>query len=737
MNAKQAEQSSVKVAVRVRPFNHREKKRNSECIVKMYENSTFVTHPDTLHLERKKQHVSQFTYDYSFWSHDPSDENFVDQEDMFKSMGTYILDNVYKGYNCSLLAYGQTGCFSPGTEVLLYEGGTKKVEDVQLGDVLVGDDNTPRTVQRLFSGTDLMYDVVLEDGHIYRVNQEHKLVLFPCDHPKVKEKCTSYMDCFGPTATENQSSMSKMTKNFVEIEVRDYVAKSDEWKRHHKWMRTSANWKEDWLDSLIHRLNFEVREVGYGPYYGFSVDGNHRFLGKDFSILRNSGKSFSMMGGTGDRTKGLIPRICEALFKKIESEPNPHITYNVEISYLEIYAEQIRDLIDPKNTPRGGLRVREHPETGPYVENLTEVAVEDYYTVRQFMMYGNKNRATASTKMNDQSSRSHSVFTVNFTTVYDTPGRDEVSMVKKRHATTSKIQLVDLAGSERVKDSGVEGVHLKEATNINQSLTTLGRVISTLAKTSSQKKRSSTSANTFVPFRDSVLTWLLKDSLGGNSKTFMICAISPANINYEETLNTLQYASNAKEIVNQVSINANLNEEVVKALQQEICDLKSKLQFLHGTTEITKEIRENMLEYKERIDQSEALLKRMEETWENKICESRAVRSKTIEECKMHRKSIQKSLQMPFIVNMDPDATVMTELIVHFPPGLTKGENISETFATDVLFEDGIVYLIPRRDDWVHVNDMLVEEKHPLDPGDRITTEEGDIYKFRYPQHTF
>lgn len=544
MDAKQAENSNIKVAVRVRPFNTREEKRNSDCVVRMYKNSTMLIHPDTLHLPREKQCINQFTFDYSFWSHDDKDENFVNQKDIFEDMGQWILSNVYKGYNCSLLAYGQTG----------------------------------------------------------------------------------------------------------------------------------------------------------------------------------SGKSFSVMGGTNNKTKGLIPRICEAIFQKIESETNPLITYEVEISYIEIYAEQIRDLINPQKTPPGGLKVREHPKTGPYIEGLTEVAVDKYYIVKQFMLYGNKHRTTASTKMNDKSSRSHAVFTINFKTKYSGGdlGRDS--------ETSSKIQLVDLAGSERVKDSQVTGIHLKEAAQINKSLTTLGRVISSLAQKSTKKD------STFVPFRDSVLTWLLKDSLGGNSKTVMIAAISPASINYEESLNTLQYANSAKKIVNTVSINADINDQVIKCLKLEIKELEYKLQSLKKTSEFTKELMYNITECKIKIEQSDYILSNMEKTWEEKINKSSIMNSKITENYKRHKTTLERKLSVPMIINMNLDLSFEDEPLVNIDKSKIESKEISKTIFANILFNDTGVWIKPLKQNWVHINDLVIDEETELEHGDIITTEEGDRFRFRIPK---
>lgn len=229
----------------------------------------------------------------------------------------------------------------------------------------------------------------------------------------------------------------------------------------------------------------------------------------------------------------MIPRLCDAIFKRIseESENEPTV-FKVEVSYMEIYNEKVRDLLVPKKT---SLKVRERSILGPYVEGLSFQAVKSAEDVAASITAGNKSRTVAATNMNSESSRSHAVFTIVMTqTVTDVASGVTGEKV-------SRISLVDLAGSERVVKTGAVGERLKEGTNINKSLTTLGLVISKLADRSGSGTGAKDS-KAFIPYRDSVLTWLLKDSLGGNSRTIMVATISPSPDNYEETLSTLRYA---------------------------------------------------------------------------------------------------------------------------------------------------------------------------------------------------
>ncbi|RXN10568.1 kinesin KIF16B isoform X5 [Labeo rohita] len=279
-----------------------------------------------------------------------------------------------------------------------------------------------------------------------------------------------------------------------------------------------------------------------------------------------SGKSYTMMGNPDDY--GLIPRICEGLFHHISGVlQKDKASFHMEVSYFEIYNERVRDLLPSTETQGCELRVREHPKDGPYVEALSRHHVQSYTEVGQLMQEGNRRRATASTGMNHVSSRSHAIFTIHFIkAMFDADLPSE---------TVSKVHLVDLAGSERANATQATGIRLKEGANINKSLVTLGIVISALADLSvggGLKKKQN-----FVPYRDSVLTWLLKDSLGGNSKTIMIATISPADVNYSETLNTLRYASRAKNILNKPTVNEDSSVKIIRELRAEIARLKALL----------------------------------------------------------------------------------------------------------------------------------------------------------------
>lgn len=282
-----------------------------------------------------------------------------------------------------------------------------------------------------------------------------------------------------------------------------------------------------------------------------------------------SGKTWSMQGGDGDQA-GIIPRMNQQLFLKVEEEKSKHetILFLITVSYFEIYNEVLFDLLDSadrkkKNvTAKGGLEIKEHPVLGVYVKGLQEIVVDSASKLQLIIDQGMKNRTVASTQMNADSSRSHSVFIIN---LHQKDIEDETKSI------FAKINLVDLAGSERVKSTGATGSILKEGANINKSLSALGNVINALVEASKGGKN----ASTFIPYRNSKLTRVLQESLGGNSITAMLAAMSPAASNFEETLSTLKYANRAKAIKVKAVKNEQSNQ--ISKLNDEIRALKEKL----------------------------------------------------------------------------------------------------------------------------------------------------------------
>ena len=260
------------------------------------------------------------------------------------------------------------------------------------------------------------------------------------------------------------------------------------------------------------------------------------------------------------------PRATREIFRRISENKDPELTYSVEVSMLEVYMEKIHDLFDPKNGGKNGLKLRENPNIGVYVQGLEARLVKSYDEITNWMEIGISNRTKASTQMNADSSRAHTLLEVTVKQTRCKKGE------KKGQVKKSKINLVDLAGSERLNKTGASGKTMKEGQKINLSLTTLGRVITQLAINSDETKKASP-----VPYRESKLTYLLKNSLGGNSKTIMIAAIAPSNVNYDETLGTLRYASRAKKIKNKAVVNEDSTTKLVNNLKAEIDALKAQL----------------------------------------------------------------------------------------------------------------------------------------------------------------
>lgn len=267
---------------------------------------------------------------------------------------------------------------------------------------------------------------------------------------------------------------------------------------------------------------------------------------------------------------------CAEIFRRIElakEAKGDEIQFGVTISMLEIYNEQVQDLfVKPKKRPKGGLKIRETKKDGIYVEDLTTIPVSSYDDIADQIDLGTSNRTIGATNMNASSSRAHTVTTVTFT-------QTEFMAGKPIGKKMSNINLVDLAGSERARTTGADADQLKEGSNINKSLSFLGKVISILADKASGKK---SAENTVVPYRESKLTRILQNALSGNSKTAMIAAISPADVNYEESYSTLLYANQVKSIKTNAIKNVSAKDKLIKELKEENERLKQMMEKKQG-----------------------------------------------------------------------------------------------------------------------------------------------------------
>ncbi|XP_035920104.1 kinesin-like protein KIF1A isoform X18 [Lynx canadensis] len=515
----------------------------------------------------------------------------------------------------------------------------------------------------------------------------------------------------------------------------------------------------------------------------------HAFEGYNVCIFAygqtGAGKSYTMMGKQEKDQQGIIPQLCEDLFSRINDTTNDNMSYSVEVSYMEIYCERVRDLLNPKN--KGNLRVREHPLMGPYVEDLSKLAVTSYNDIQDLMDSGNKARTVAATNMNETSSRSHAVFNIIFT--------------QKRHdaetnITTekvSKISLVDLAGSERADSTGAKGTRLKEGANINKSLTTLGKVISALAEMDSGPNKNKKKKKTdFIPYRDSVLTWLLRENLGGNSRTAMVAALSPADINYDETLSTLRYADRAKQIRCNAVINEDPNNKLIRELKDEVTRLRDLLyaQGLGDITDMTNtlvgmspssslsalssraasvsSLHERMLfapgseEAIERLKETEKIIAELNETWEEKLRRTEAIR--------MEREALLAEMgvamredggtlgvfspkKTPHLVNLNEDPLMSECLLYYIKDGITRVGREDAERRQDIVLSghfikeehcvfrsdsrggsEAVVTLEPCEGADTYVNGKKVTEPSILRSGNRIIMGKSHVFRFNHPE---
>lgn len=441
-----------------------------------------------------------------------------------------------------------------------------------------------------------------------------------------------------------------------------------------------------------------------------------------------SGKTFTMMGDCNDpEMQGLVPRICKSLFSRMKVGQEEGTGYKTQVSYLEIYNERVRDLLGPQSIGHA-LRVREHRVHGPYVENLSQHPVNDFEEIHSCMIRGNQERTTAATNMNDTSSRSHAIVTITFVQAgfhHNMPSE-----------TVSKIHLVDLAGSERANSTGATGQRLKEGAHINKSLVTLGSVISSLAEMANPAG----SKKFYIPYRDSTLTWLLKDSLGGNSKTIMIAAISPADVNYSETLSTLRYANRAKNIINKPTVNEDPNVRLIRELRDEI----SALQAMLATGKL--ELKEPHLKMLENLQKKEAQEKVLIEEWSEKW---REVQSILREEKSLGLKKsgigITLDSEKAHLIGINDEVTGVT--LFTLKDGETSIGNEEASSAQDIVLSGpGICsehcrIVITKGSATIHPNDgaqcwlnaNLIDQPMPISQGDILLLGRTNMFRYNNP----
>ncbi|XP_063254686.1 stAR-related lipid transfer protein 9 [Prinia subflava] len=426
-----------------------------------------------------------------------------------------------------------------------------------------------------------------------------------------------------------------------------------------------------------------------------------------------SGKTYTMMGTPA--SIGLTPRICEGLFSRKNDYSDQMASCRVKVSFLEIYNERVRDLLKESDRKKPyTLRVREHPETGPYVQGLTQHLVTDYKQVVKLLEEGIAKRITAATHIHNASSRSHAIFTIHYTqAILENNLPSEI---------VSKINLVDLAGSERADPSYCKD-RITEGANINKSLVTLGIVISTLAQ-NSQMFSSCQSINTitsegesshvdsppcgsssgsrrpaYIPYRDSILTWLLKDSLGGNSKTIMIATISPASSSYNETMSTLRYAANAKNIINKPRVNEDANVKLIRELREEIDRLKAMLMSfeLRNSSPSWSDDRDGNLT--ELVLQNEMKIEQLTKDWTSKWTDRKAIMEEYSVDINKEKAGVTIDSNLPHLMAMDDDILSTGVVLYHLREGTTKIGRSDSDQDQDIVLQG----------QWIERNHCLIE----------------------------
>ena len=517
----------------------------------------------------------------------------------------------------------------------------------------------------------------------------------------------------------------------------------------HKFTFDYAYWSHDAGDAHFANQAKVFRDLGTGV-----VD--NAFNGYNVCVFAygqtGSGKTYTMMGqsdapvdhavdeSNDGSDRGLIPRICSSLFRKMQQSSGESSssggTYRTEVSYLEIYNESVRDLLNAKaNAQAHKLKLREHPKDGPYVENLTKHLVVNYRDILALMERGNKVRTTASTNMNDTSSRSHAIFTITFVNAGYTDGLP--------HETVSKIHLVDLAGSERADATGATGQRLKEGAHINKSLVTLGSVISALSEAASGSMNSSMNSSMtspkkpFIPYRDSTLTWLLKDSLGGNAKTIMIATVSPAEINHGETLSTLRYANRAKNIINKPTINEDVNVKLIRELRAEIERLRS--------------VMETDPSCKRKLEQKEAQERTLTEEWTEKWKEAaKILKEQSALALKRTGWGVVLDSDKPHLVGIDEDVLSTGITLYHFKDGgetkigadpgsdiILRGANVMASHCVITLQREGdksTVTLKPCQGAFCIVNGATITSPLRLSQGCVIILGKTNMFRYNDPK---
>uniref|UniRef100_A0A8D1IF74 Kinesin-like protein KIF14 n=1 Tax=Sus scrofa TaxID=9823 RepID=A0A8D1IF74_PIG len=392
-----------------------------------------------------------------------------------------------------------------------------------------------------------------------------------------------------------------------------------------------------------------------------------------------SGKSYTMMGFNEEA--GIIPRFCEDLFAQVAKKQTQEVSYHLEMSYFEVYNEKIHDLLVCKGENgqrKPTLRVREHPASGPYVEGLSTNVVSSYSDIQTEFVEG-----------------------------------EELD-----HRIRSRINLVDLAGSERCWATQSSGERLREGVSINKSLLTLGKVVSALSEQAGGKRA-------FIPYRESVLTWLLKESLSGNSKTSMVATISPAASSVEETLSTLRYAAQARTIVNVAKVNEDMSAKLIRELKAEIEKLKAARRNSQNIDpERYRLCRQEITSLRMKLHQQERDMAEMQRMWKEKLEQAEQRKLQVTKELQKAGITLQMDNRLPNLVNLSEDPQLSEILLYVIKEGATtvgkdKPDSRHDIRLSGVLIAehhctinncDGTVTVTPAGEAKTYVNGKLISQ---------------------------
>ncbi|XP_029939513.1 kinesin-like protein KIF14 [Salarias fasciatus] len=449
-----------------------------------------------------------------------------------------------------------------------------------------------------------------------------------------------------------------------------------------------------------------------------------------------SGKSYTIMGT--EESPGIIPRFCQELFSKLTVMEDEGVKSVLELSYSEIYNEKIYDLLstsaDPKsnNNRKIPLKVRTHPKHGTYVAELSTNLVKSESDILGWLALGNKWKATASTFMNEKSSRSHSILTL----VLKQTKTEFVEGQHHSHCVTSRIHLVDLAGSEQLRASQ-DGDRFQECRNINRSLLTFGKVITALSLKSQDKAA-------FIPYRDSLLTWLLKDSLGGNSQTALIATVSPAVSCFTGTLSTLRFAQKTSKVINKVNINQDDSSKLISELKAEIGKLRNMLRNPHTDMHQVSRLEKEVLRLKRKLLERDHEISEANRAQEEKHQRAEARKRRETLVLQTVGVTFERDNTFPCLVNLNEDAQ-LSETLVY---AIKNGKNTVGNMCQDIQLSGGLVAdhhcvlynltdkvsIIPCENAKTYINGNNITESTLLHNGDRIILGGSHYFRFHHPR---